>query len=87
MGHGYLSMTTNTFQFGVKGKTHWVGEDILILGTIEPIYYSAIAVGKVVALEISKVDMLSKLPSNLVKNLGKASQKRKDYFRERLMIA
>lgn len=84
---GYLSQTTTTFQFGLKGKNQWVGEDILILATLDTMYYSATAVGKVVALEISKMDMLQKLPSLLVKNLEKASRRRRDFFSERLSTA
>ena len=77
---GYLSKTVNSFQFGVKGRTQWVGEDILILSTMDPMFYTAIAVGKVVALEISKTDMLQKLPSQLVKNLEKISKRRREFF-------
>lgn len=36
-----MSKTTKTFQFGVKGKHSWVGEDILILQTMDPIYFTA----------------------------------------------
>jgi hypothetical protein len=70
---GYLSNTTNTFQFGIKGRYNWVGEDILLLKTMDPIYYSAIAMGKVIALEISKVDIMTKMPATFVRNLEKAS--------------
>ncbi len=38
-----MSKTTNSFQFGVKGKNQWVGEDILILSGQETFYFSAIA--------------------------------------------
>lgn len=41
--------------------------------------------GRVVALEISKNDMLSKLPSILVKNMEKVCLKRREFFKERLM--
>ena len=41
--------------FASKGKYNWVGEDILLLQPMEPLYYSVIAQGRVVALEISKV--------------------------------
>ncbi len=61
-----------------------MGEDILILGTVEPIYYSVCAVGRVTALEISKNDMTSKLPSTLVKSLEAGCHKRRDFFRDRL---
>lgn len=74
-----------TFQFGIKGKHSWVGEDILLMTTMEPIFYSAVAIGKVVALEISKNDLVSKLPFTFLKNLEKASARRKDFFKERLM--
>lgn len=82
---GYLSQTVKTFQFGIKGKHTWVGEDILLMQTMEPIYYSAVAVGKVVALEISKNDLLSKLPTAFLRNLEKASVRRREFFKERLM--
>jgi hypothetical protein len=59
---GYMSKTTNTFQFGVKGRGQWIGEDILILGSNDPFYFSVIAVGRVQVIEISKNDMLTKLP-------------------------
>jgi hypothetical protein len=57
-----MSKTTNTFQFGVKGRGQWIGEDILILGPNDPFYFSVIAVGRVQVIEISKNDMLTKLP-------------------------
>lgn len=57
-----MSKTTNQFKFGVKGKQQWVGEDILIFNGHEPFYFSVIAVGKVLALEIARPDMISKLP-------------------------
>lgn len=82
---GYLSKTVQTFQFGIKGKHSWVGEDILLMQTMDPIFYSAVAIGKVVALEISKNDILSKMPVPFIKNLEKASLRRRDFFRERLL--
>lgn len=57
-----MSRTTNTFQFGVKGKGQWIGEDILIMAPGETFYFSAVAVGRVHVIEIAKNDMLSKLP-------------------------
>lgn len=42
-----MSKTTNTFQFGVKGKGQWVGEDIIILGSDDRFYFSVVAVGRV----------------------------------------
>jgi hypothetical protein len=60
---GYMSRTTNSFVFASKGKYCWVGEDILLLQPMDPLYYSVIAQGRVVALEISKVELASKLPN------------------------
>jgi len=72
----------------MKGKFQWVGEDVLVLGTRDTaedsLYYSVIAVGKVVALEISRIDMLSKLPVQVVKWLEKGCLKRREWFFERL---
>lgn len=59
---GYMSRTTNSFVFASKGKYNWVGEDILLLQPMDPLYYSVIAQGRVVALEISKSELASKLP-------------------------
>jgi hypothetical protein len=59
---GYMSNTTNSFVFASKGKYNWVGEDILLLQPMDPLYYSVIAQGRVVALEISKSELASKLP-------------------------
>ena len=74
-----MSKTTNTFQFGVKGKGQWVGEDILALGNNEPFYFSVVAIGKMQVIEISKSDMLNKLPSQCIKNLERGSIKRKEW--------
>ena len=73
----------------MKGKFQWVGEDVLVLGSsdstaVDSLYYSVIAVGKVVALEISRIDMLSKLPVQVVKWLEKGCLKRREWFFERL---
>ncbi|CDW85500.1 UNKNOWN [Stylonychia lemnae] len=82
---GYMSKTTNTFQFGVKGKGQWVGEDILILnGQDHPFYFSVVAVGRVNVLEISRLDMVTKLPQQFVKYLEKSSLKRKDFVLQRM---
>ena len=72
---GYMSKTTNSFQFGLKGKSQWVGEDILIFKGIETFYFSAVAVGRVTVIEISKQDMISKLPQQCLKLLEKSSLK------------
>ena len=82
-----MSQTTNSFQFGVKGKQQWIGEDILIIKSTDPIYYSAIAVGRVIALEISKNDMVSKLPMQFIRNLEAGCVNRKEWFIERLHIS
>lgn len=55
------------------------------MGTVDPMYYSVQAVGKVVALEITKTDMTSKLPSVLVKSLEAGCHKRREFFRDRLL--
>lgn len=77
---GYMSATTNTFQFGMKGKYNWVGEDILVLPGSEPMYYSAIAKGRVVALEISRNDITSKIPVVVVKAMEKGCRLRREWF-------
>ena len=56
----------------------------MILTPVDPIYFSAIAVGKVHALEISKSDMMTKLPNLLLKQIERASWKRKEWFHIRL---
>eukprot|EP00347_Sterkiella_histriomuscorum_P015136 403358183 len=81
---GYMSKTTNQFKFGVKGKSQWVGEDILIFSGQETFYFSVVAVGKVTALEISRMDMISKLPQQFVKYLEKGSLKRKEFVLQRM---
>jgi hypothetical protein len=47
---------------------------------MDPIFYTAYARGRVVALEISKNDLLSKMPHILVKNMEKASLKRREFY-------
>ena len=81
---GYMSKTTNSFQFGVKGKGQWVGEDIMVLASNEPFYFSVIAMGRMQVIEISKSDMLSKLPSQCVKHLERSSIKRKEWVLQRM---
>lgn len=77
---GYMSHTTNHFYLTTKGRCTWVGEDILYLLPQEPFYFSVVAVGRVVALEISRADMVSKLPSQVVEWLRRGAQRRREWF-------
>jgi hypothetical protein len=81
-----MSKTTNSFQFGLKGKSQWVGEDILIFKGIETFYFSAVAVGRVTVIEISKQDMISKLPQQCLKLLEKSAFKRRDFVQQRMIF-
>jgi hypothetical protein len=46
----------------MKGANQWVGEDVVILQSGEPFYFSVVAVGRVTAYEISKHDLMTKMP-------------------------
>ena len=57
----------------------------MVLGPNEPLYFSAIAVGRVTVIEIQKPDMLSKLPSQFVKQMERAAIKRKEFLKDRML--
>ena len=61
-----------------------MGEDCIIFGSGEGFYFSVIAVGKVIAYEINKHDILTKLPQQFVKHLEKSSAQRKEWVRLRM---
>jgi hypothetical protein len=75
-----MSKTTNTYQLGMKGANQWVGEDVLIFQPNEPFYFSVVAVTRLQVMEISKSDMINKLPQQFLKSLETSALKRKEWI-------
>jgi len=80
---GYISETTSTFQLGSCTAGQWVGEDILVLNDL-PFPFSIVAKTEVIALEISKQDIQSKIPYSFRATLEENARDRNIWLQKRI---
>jgi ribosomal protein L20A (L18A) len=80
---GYLSPTTNSFQFGVKSDKQWLGEEAIIHRD-QPFKYSVIAKTKMNVLEIAISDIASKMPRDFILSIEHCVKKRNEWQLERM---
>jgi len=80
---GFLSSTTNTFQFGILEKNQWAGEERLIKEIDEPSGYSIIAKTKVRAFSISKEDAKKKFTKEIMEFIVNLVKQRYIWIKER----
>ena len=73
---GFLSQSTNTFQFGILESKQWAGEERLLRKEEFQFSYSIIAKTHVKAYEITKYDARRKLTAELMMYLVKISEQR-----------
>ena len=79
---GYMSNSINSFQIGLIGPGHWVGDEFLMLknGKYD---YSVVSNSGVEALEISKQDFLAKFPKDFYDHFKANIQERYNWIMKR----
>eukprot|EP01022_Parablepharisma_sp_SALTPOND_P016422 TRINITY_DN2401_c0_g1_i1.p3 TRINITY_DN2401_c0_g1~~TRINITY_DN2401_c0_g1_i1.p3 ORF type:complete len:322 (-),score=34.08 TRINITY_DN2401_c0_g1_i1:3111-4076(-) len=80
---GYMSHTTNTYQFGILERNQWVGEERLIKKTAEPFDYSIVARTNVRAFVVNKEEIVKKFPKEFMEFIEKEVMERYKWFEER----
>lgn len=77
---GYMSTTTNTFMIGILGKGTWIADDIALnRDDTSTFNYSVVSQTQVKVLEISKQDMINKMPRDFILDIENTYQDRKNW--------
>ena len=80
---GYMSPTTNKYNFGILEKNQWVGEERLLKKEEEPFDYTVIARTKVRAFSITKQEAQKKFPKEFMDFVEKEVMQRYKWIEQR----
>jgi hypothetical protein len=83
INRGFLSRTTNTYQFGILDKNQWIAEERLLKERDEPAGYSVVAGTPVKGFVITKEDAQRKFTKEIMDFIQKLVQQRYLWVKER----
>lgn len=84
MNQGYFSQTMNTFQLGFIDEKEWAGNEIIIYkDSILP--FSIVTNSYVEAYQISKEDLLNKIPKDIQNSVEKFALERLKFNQNRVI--
>ena len=72
-----------TYELGIRSKNAWIGEEILFMNPNQRFQYSATARTKVMAFQISRLDMLHRLDPDYLNQLINQATIRYKHIKER----
>lgn len=82
---GYFSQTTNSLQISLIGENHWIGDEALVIDEGQPYPFSVITSSRVVVYEITREDLLQKLPKDVTHVLKRNCRKKLNFLQDRVM--